>query len=160
MDPLTGCYNRRKFVQEAEREIERVRRYAYSLCVGIVDLDNLKQVNDTHGHSAGDALLRTLGEALTHRLRKVDLFARYGGDEFVVMMPHTPITGAIVALERVLGVASDLAATRTEGKLHLSASAGVSAFRKGDNLDTMLERADKALYLAKKSGGGAVVAEQ
>jgi diguanylate cyclase (GGDEF)-like protein len=156
-DPLTGCFNRRKFAEEAERELERVRRYDYDLCLGIVDLDNLKQVNDTHGHPAGDALLRALGEAFGRRLRKVDVFARYGGDECGGLRPHTPVAGAVLALTRVMAAARELVAEREQGKLEFSASVGVSAFRKGDDLDGLLKRADEALYAAKKGGRGTVV---
>jgi len=156
-DPLTGCLNRRKFVEEAERELERVRRYGYDLCLGIIDLDNLKQVNDTHGHPTGDALLRALGEAFGRRLRKVDVFARYGGDEFVVLLPHTPVAVAVLALRRVLAAARDLVTEREGGKVEFSASIGVAALRQGDDLDGLLKRADDALYAAKKGGRGTVV---
>ncbi|MBN1769621.1 MAG: GGDEF domain-containing protein [Deltaproteobacteria bacterium] len=156
-DPLTGCLNRRKFLEESEREMERVRRYGYDLCLGVIDVDNLKQVNDQHGHPAGDALLKALGEAFGRRLRKVDVFARYGGDEFVVLLPHTPVAGAVLALSRVMAAARDLLTEREHGRLGFSASAGVSAFRKGDDLDGLLKRADDALYAAKRSGRGTVV---
>ncbi len=156
-DPLTGCYNRRKFVDESERELERARRYGYDLCLGVVDLDHLKQVNDQHGHPSGDALLRALGEAFGRRLRKVDVFARYGGDEFVVLLPHTPVAGAVLALSRVMTAARELVAEREQGRLGFSASAGVAAYRKGDDLDQLLKRADDALYAAKKAGRGTVV---
>jgi diguanylate cyclase (GGDEF)-like protein len=155
-DPLTGCYNRRKFVEESDRELERVRRYGYDLCLGIVDIDNLKQVNDEFGHPAGDVLLRALGDAFVRRLRKVDVFARYGGDEFVVLLPHTPAPGAALALTRVLAAARELVGERETGRLAFSASCGVAAYRKGDDLDGLLKRADDALYSAKKGGRGTV----
>jgi diguanylate cyclase (GGDEF)-like protein len=156
-DPLTGCYNRRKFNDEAEREIERARRYGYDLCLGVLDVDGLKQVNDTFGHAQGDVLLRTLGEAFTRRLRKVDVFARFGGDEFVVLLPHTPISGAVLALARVLGACRDMVHEREQGKLSFSASIGVAAYKDGDGVDSLVRRADQALYSAKKEHRGTVV---
>jgi diguanylate cyclase (GGDEF)-like protein len=156
-DPLTGCYNRRKFLEESERELERARRYGYDLCLGVVDLDNLKLVNDQHGHPAGDALLKSLGEAFGRRLRKVDVFARYGGDEFVVLLPHTPVAGAVLALSRVLVAARELVQEREQGRIGFSASAGLSAYRPGDDLDLLLKRADDALLAAKKNARGTVV---
>ena len=156
-DPLTGCYNRRKFTDEAEREIERARRYGYDLCLGMLDVDGLKQVNDTHGHALGDVLLRTLGEAFVRRLRKVDVFARFGGDEFVVLLPHTPVSGAVLALARVLGACRNLIREREGGKISFSASVGVTAYKDGDGVESLVHRADQALYSAKRNHRGTVV---
>jgi diguanylate cyclase (GGDEF)-like protein len=156
-DPLTGCYNRRKFLEEAEREIERARRYGYDLCLSIVDVDGLKLVNDTFGHPAGDTVLRLVTEGFTRRLRKVDVFARFGGDEFITLLPHTPISGAVLALARVLGSCRDLAAERGPAGIKFSASIGVTAYRDGDTVDTLVKRADSALYIAKRERRGTVV---
>jgi diguanylate cyclase (GGDEF)-like protein len=156
-DPLTGCYNRRKFLDEAEREIERARRYGYDLCLAVVDVDHLKQVNDTLGHPAGDELLRTMTEAFTRRLRKVDVFARYGGDEFVALLPHTPVAGAVLALSRVLVSCRELVHEKEEGRIEFSASIGLAPYRDGDTVDLLVKRADAALYTAKRERRGTVV---
>ncbi|MBI5499219.1 MAG: GGDEF domain-containing protein [Deltaproteobacteria bacterium] len=156
-DPLTGCYNRRKFIDEAERELERARRYGYELCVALVDVDRLKQINDSFGHAMGDTVLRAATSGFSRRLRKVDVFARYGGDEFAVLLPHTPLPGGILALGRVL-VACREQVAQVEARVEFSASAGVAAWRRDESLESLMGRADRALYAAKREHPGTVVA--
>ncbi|MBI5487062.1 MAG: GGDEF domain-containing protein [Deltaproteobacteria bacterium] len=156
-DPLTGCYNRRKFVDEAERELERARRYGYDLCVALVDVDRLKQINDSFGHGTGDVVLKATTDGLARRLRKVDVFARYGGDEFAVLLPHTPLPGGVLALQRVLAACREQV-SQVEARVSFSASAGVAAWRRDESLESLLRRADTALYAAKREHPGTVVA--
>jgi diguanylate cyclase (GGDEF)-like protein/PAS domain S-box-containing protein len=143
-DPLTGLLNRRRFELDLTRQIELCRRYDQIAAVVLLDLDHLKQVNDSHGHQAGDELLVAVARALSDRLRASDVLARLGGDEFAVLLPLVrPLEGLGVA-EALVGAVGDLGCT---------ASAGVAAVD-GERTDAagVIEAADRAMYDAKRGG--------
>lgn len=145
-DPLTGLYNRRYFREVYASEIQRARRTGQPFSVAMLDLDGFKRFNDTNGHTAGDGVLESFAEVLRTSLRSVDILARYGGDEFVVLMPSTPQANAEIAmtrLERVLGQWRPLGAP--EG-IHVSI--GVSTW---DAFTEPLEQADMRMYEVKRA---------
>ncbi|MBI5878383.1 MAG: diguanylate cyclase [Chloroflexi bacterium] len=152
-DELTGAANRRQFFALAGAEFERARRYAQPFAIVIVDLDDFKQVNDTHGHPAGDAVLRALSELCRKRIRVVDTFARYGGEEFVFLMPGTGATEAMAFAERLRVEVAATTIVHAGAQLQVTLSAGVSGWQAGDSdLDALIVRADNALYDAKAKG--------
>jgi diguanylate cyclase (GGDEF)-like protein len=138
-DPLTGVANRRAWEQEAERNLAHAGRTGEPLTVAILDLDGFKTVNDTEGHSAGDALLRDLARRWSTELRRADLLGRYGGDEFVLCLPATDATGAAEILSRL------------DASHEFGWSVGVAGVRPGDTLGSVLARADADLYRHKRS---------
>jgi diguanylate cyclase (GGDEF)-like protein/PAS domain S-box-containing protein len=149
-DELTGLPNRRRWQEDLDREMARARRARAQLCVGMVDLDGFKPFNDTHGHQAGDALLRETARAWTEVLRATDLLARYGGDEFLLLLPDCPVAEAMVVINRIR------AATPGE----LTCSVGLTASDGQEEAQGVLSRADSALYDAKRQGrNGVVVAD-
>ncbi|MEO8742150.1 MAG: diguanylate cyclase [Lysobacteraceae bacterium] len=152
-DALTGAYNRRSVDTHLNMRFEQARGRNAPLAVLFVDLDHLKEINDVHGHAAGDHCLRVLAETLSHHCGKDGLFGRYGGDEFVVILPDIGPWQAIVWAENMR---ADAAARNLEfctGMLHLSVSVGVANRAAGDaDVQQLVERADKALYSAKRMG--------
>jgi diguanylate cyclase (GGDEF)-like protein len=153
-DELTQAYNRRYFISLAEAELARIRRYGGTCTLAILDLDNFKTVNDTIGHLAGDEALREFSRECRKILRAGDTFARYGGDEFVVLLPNTSPKTAHEVLDRLRAT---LAANHN-GQLRLSAGiAGLDPA--APDLDQLVKRADDALYAAKRAGGDRVVDE-
>jgi diguanylate cyclase (GGDEF)-like protein len=146
-DSLTGVANGRQFREAAEVEIERVTRYGGTFTVAFLDVDHFKEVNDMLGHGTGDQLLREIAQELTSRLRRVDLVARFGGDEFIMLLPETDREAARVALEKVRESIGELA--RGYG-IRARASIGSVTFLKPPaSVDEMLRRADAAMYSAK-----------
>jgi diguanylate cyclase (GGDEF)-like protein len=155
-DSLTGVANGRQFREAAEVEMDRVTRYGGIFTVAFLDVDNFKEVNDTRGHAAGDRLLREIAETLVSRLRRVDLVARFGGDEFVMLLPETDREAACVALEKVRESIGQLARDYGAG---VQASIGsVTFLEPPESVDEMLRRADAAMYTAKYAGRDRVVA--
>ena len=154
IDELTGLGNVRMFEERLAAEAARVDRYHTPLTVVVMDLDKLKVINDTHGHATGSAVLRAVGEALRHAIRETDMAARYGGDEFVVLLPHTELAQGVAFAGRVLGNVRSL----HPSGLSISVSIGVAAFDKGidGSLRHLFDRADKAAYRAKRDGGDRV----
>jgi diguanylate cyclase (GGDEF)-like protein/PAS domain S-box-containing protein len=149
-DELTGLPNRRRWQEDLDREMARARRARSRLCVGMVDIDGFKPFNDTHGHQAGDELLRATAGAWTEVLRATDLLARYGGDEFLLLLPDCPVDEAMVVIDRMR------AATPGE----LTCSVGLTSSNGEEEPQGVLSRADRALYDAKREGrNGVVVAE-
>ncbi|NOY68972.1 MAG: sensor domain-containing diguanylate cyclase [Deltaproteobacteria bacterium] len=149
IDPLTGVYNRHYFNEIFEREEERIRRYSYPVCVLMMDLDGLKQINDIHGHLAGDKALRTIADILKSSIRESDVLARFGGDEFVLLMPHSDESRGLQVAARIQDMIKkwNMNSTRSDPKLGLSI--GVHAAGP-DNMDNMLIKADQELYKYKK----------
>jgi diguanylate cyclase (GGDEF)-like protein/PAS domain S-box-containing protein len=159
-DSLTGLLNRRAFFEHGEREVARARRNGKPLCLLMLDLDNFKLVNDTHGHAAGDEVLRNMAETMQNALRETDLLGRVGGEEFAAILPEAALAGATDTAER-LRKAIEARATVCNGrKIYVTASIGVSQFQAPDEqLDEVLKRADQAMYKAKSKGRNRVSAE-
>lgn len=153
-DELTRLSNRRHFLEQARREVERSRRYGSSLSLLMVDADHFKQVNDTHGHAAGDAVLRALAETGRKLLRDADSMGRLGGEEFALLLPETDLAQAVVVAERLRKAVGEMrVALPGGGEAQLTVSVGVAALGPGaENLDELMRRADAALYAAKDKG--------
>jgi diguanylate cyclase (GGDEF)-like protein len=154
LDELTGLYNRRHLFAELHRQLDRVARGA-TCGVLMIDLDGFKRVNDQLGHDAGDVLLRDIAGALTVETRAVDLVARYGGDEFVVVLPDLAPESALPVAERVVAAVAVVGQTRWP-TAPVTASVGVAICRVGDDIATLLRRADAQAYAAKRAGGDRV----
>jgi len=160
IDPLTGAYNRRTFHDIAERELGRARRADQPLSIIIVDIDHFRPVNEQHGNRAGDEILRRVADLIRTALRKEDMLVRYGGEEFLVMLPEVPGPGAVVVAGRIRK-AVEAETLMVEGRsLQLTVSVGVSArLDEGpESIERLLARADEALALAKQRGRNRVVA--
>ena len=146
-DALTGALNRRAILQRCAEELERSQRFGQGLALMMLDLDHFKTMNDTRGHQHGDAVLEHFVDCVQETLRRTDRLGRYGGEEFLVLLPHTDLPSALQTAERIH------AALATGHALDCQLSIGISTWAGSqDNLDTLLARADKALYLAKELG--------
>ncbi len=155
-DALTGLFNRRGFSQLGKRELERYHRYGNPLSMIMVDIDHFKDVNDTYGHAMGDEVLKVLTKSCAANIRAMDVAGRYGGDEFVILLPETDGATASVIAERIRECFADTVSSSfsiPQGPLRLTASFGVSGARKEtNNLEELLAQADLALYAAKQNG--------
>ncbi|MEM9989970.1 MAG: GGDEF domain-containing protein, partial [Pseudomonadota bacterium] len=152
-DPLTTALNRRAFFRFSEKEVRRANRHGLELSVLMLDIDHFKQVNDVHGHNAGDEVLKKLIQTLVKGVREEDLIGRLGGEEFALVLPETgPATAAMLA-NRLRHDVKKLQFLSPAGPFNITISVGVSEPFDGDtNIQHALERADKALYEAKKNG--------
>jgi two-component system, cell cycle response regulator len=159
IDALTGCLNRRALHEKLERELDRARRYNLVLTILMIDLDRFKEINDSHGHLAGDAVLRQIGDILRHEARSVDIVARYGGEEFVIVLPDTAMDGGMIFAERVRVRVAENSFTSAVGPLRVTVSVGVSMFPDEglETVDAVISRADLALYRAKAGGRNRVM---
>ncbi|MEQ9558111.1 MAG: diguanylate cyclase [Rhodospirillales bacterium] len=158
-DFLTGVWNRRRFMELGEAEVARVRRSGRSFGMAMMDVDHFKSVNDTHGHDAGDNVLRALAEACVDRLRNVDIVGRMGGEEFALILPETDPQGAMLTVERLREYLGELAIPIDSGTLTVTVSVGVTTVKDpSDTIEAALKRADEALYQAKGSGRNKTVA--
>ena len=154
-DELTGLANRRHLDTELEREIQRHERHKRALAVLMLDVDRFKALNDTHGHPAGDAVLRQLAEVLEKNTRKGDTVARFGGEEFVVILPETPAAGAVHLAEKIRAAVEAHPFTIDENgaTVHATISIGLARFPDhARTLDTLISAADQALYRSKQGG--------
>jgi diguanylate cyclase (GGDEF)-like protein/PAS domain S-box-containing protein len=148
-DSLTGILNRREFTSILENELARARRYATPLSLVMYDLDYFKQVNDTFGHDVGDYVLQTVTDLVERNIRGIDIDARWGGEEFMILMPQSDIHGAKKAAEKLrLAIAGH----RFEKAGFITASFGVAEYASQDDIDSLLKKADDALYRAKGKG--------
>ncbi|KFI12513.1 histidine kinase [Vibrio sp. B183] len=156
-DELTQLYNRRALEELLPKEIARSSRHKQPLSVLLLDIDHFKKVNDTYGHQAGDRVLRTTGKLLILQTRKDDLSFRYGGEEFLVLLPNTDVEKAVIVAEK-LREAIKRARMLPTNVDSCTASFGVTQFNGEDDWQTAIERADQALYSAKENGRNQVTA--
>ena len=148
-DPLTGALNRYGFHELASVELQRALRYHRNLAMVIADVDHFKKINDSHGHATGDRVLIELTRLIRENMRGADIFARWGGEEFIIMTPETSAEAAAQLAEKLRLLFETF---RTEGLPVFSVSFGVAGFVKGDDLETLFAKADQALYRAKEAG--------
>ena len=164
-DELTGCFNRRYFVDNLGKEITRLRRYGGSLSLIMCDLDNFKNINDKHGHSKGDLVLQEFSSILMRSTRKdIDWVVRYGGEEFMIVLPNTPLQGALALAERFRASTEAAVFVSPDDPLRVTASFGACAMvPSAENgcltIDSIVSRADELLYKAKNGGRNRVAAE-
>ena len=144
--------NRKGLDEAMQRELAVVHRKEAPLCVALLDIDNFKKLNDSLGHAAGDEALKALAAAVRDRLRPIDHVARFGGEEFVVLLPDTEPAAAQQVLTRLQRQLTASLFMHENKEVFVTFSAGVTALRDGEPLDLALERADEALYEAKHSG--------
>ena len=156
-DELTGSHNRRFVLDLIDKEKERSDRNGRSFCLCLFDIDFFKRINDTYGHGAGDAVLRDFARAVQGQIRATDTFGRYGGEEFLLLLPETSAADAVVLAERVRGVIEGLRCEDGDSVIRLSVSAGVAEYRLGEPCAQAIVRADEALYLAKSLGRNRVL---
>jgi len=152
-DGLTNIWNRRHFIHLTGRELERTRRYGGQLAIAIIDLDDFKSINDTYGHDVGDEVLKKVAEIVRMTLRKVDIFARYAGDEFVIALPETGLSQARKVAERLCQNIAEISLNSSGSPQHLTMSIGLTvAGPDSPDLMKLLKQADEALYQAKRKG--------
>ena len=152
-DPLTGAFNRREFTSLADQESQRANRYNRPLSIMMLDLDHFKKLNDTYGHAAGDKALQKFTTLCCNTLRTVDVFGRWGGEEFVTLLPETDSEGASIIAERLRKLVSQSILVFNDQKISLTTSIGIAQYRSGEvTVEGPLSRADSAVYDAKKAG--------
>jgi two-component system cell cycle response regulator len=154
-DKLTGLYNYAYFTIFLENEIKRAKRHDHALSVIMLDMDGLKEINDDLGHLAGDQILREFGKLLSANVREIDLCFRYGGDEFVVVLPYTGLEGALLTAQRIREVIANHAfpAGEAQGSRRVTASMGIAGYPfHAASVDELIRKADEALYEAKRKG--------
>ncbi|UZJ43881.1 GGDEF domain-containing protein [Marinimicrobium sp. C6131] len=151
-DPLTQLPNREAYDERLAHEVKRWERYGHPLTLAVCDVDHFKRINDQFGHQAGDRVLKVISKAIRRRLREVDFFGRYGGEEFVILMPETRAQDALQVLDDVRAALADTAFNYRKEPLQITISLGISEFREGDTADRVFGRADQALYAAKAAG--------
>ena len=153
VDPLTGLMNRRALMRSLDIEIERTRRMNSPLSIVLFDVDHFKAINDQRGHASGDAVLAALGRLVGRQARKVDLTARWGGEEFVLVLVGTDGDAALRTAERYRAAIARMVAQDNDGQpIAVTASFGVADFRQGDTPDSLIDRADRNMYSAKTAG--------
>ena len=153
-DRLTGVFNRAKFDEFVEHEIAKFKRYGEEVSLIICDIDHFKQVNDTYGHITGDNVLKSVANVMKEHIRETDILARWGGEEFVILLPNTPLQSAISVAEKIR---CDIELTTFETVGRITLSCGVSEIKSGDSEESWFKRSDHALYEAKKAGRNRVV---
>lgn len=153
-DPLTGLYNRRYLSETGPKLVAASGRYKeHALSVVIFDIDHFKHINDTYGHLAGDKVLKEVARALQRNVRASDICVRFGGEEFLVLLPSTDFKRAFIVAEKIRKIVANMAIPVEEGEnVHLTISGGVAAYAEGLTLESLIKRADEALYRAKQAG--------
>jgi len=155
-DHLTGLYNRLYLINTAETEIERHQRTGSLFSILLIDIDKFKKINDLYGHHIGDLVLQEFSLILQETIRKIDVAARWGGEEFIILCRDTDHTGAITLAQKIQ---TNLAEHTFTGNQSVTASIGIAAFEKNTSFSTLIEAADLRLYQAKAAGRNRIVAQ-
>lgn len=151
-DELTGVFNRRHMLEKIAEEAQRANRQSKALLFAILDIDHFKQINDTHGHQVGDMALQAFASVVLGTLRAHDTLARWGGEEFVILLTDTDPASGQICLERVRTKVADAVVNTPTGAVKMTVSIGVTPYRPGEDTDKTMARADAALYVAKLQG--------
>jgi diguanylate cyclase (GGDEF)-like protein len=157
-DHLTGSFNRRNFMQTLEEEMQRAKRNGRSFCLVMLDLDYFKMVNDQHGHAVGDEVLKRFCAIIENGLRSTDKLARFGGEEFAILLPETPLGSGIGVANRLRMLIAEHDWDAISAGLSVSFSAGITNHEVDDSVESMMKRADEGLYSAKRAGRNCVIA--
>ena len=155
-DGLTGLANHKTFYEILEKELWRSRRYGGQISLIMIDVDNLKKINDTYGHRAGDKVIREISRKIKECIRQIDTAARYGGDEFAVILPNTQLADAIIVAERMVEAVAHSPAIWKKDQISLSISVGLGQYDADTNPEDITSGSDRALYTAKKAGKNTV----
>ncbi len=155
-DGLTGLANHKTFYEILEKELWRSRRYGGQISLIMIDVDNLKKINDTYGHRAGDKVIREISRKIKECIRQIDTAARYGGDEFAVILPNTSLTDAVVVAERMVDAVAHSPAIWKKDHIPLSISVGLGQYDADTNPEDITSGSDRALYRAKQAGKNTV----
>jgi len=155
-DGLTGLVNHKTFYEILEKELWRSRRYGGQISLIMVDVDNLKKINDAYGHRAGDKVIREISRRIKGCIRQIDTAARYGGDEFAVILPNTLLSDANVVAQRMVDAVADSPTTWNKERITLSISVGLGQYDADTNPEDITSRSDQALYTAKQAGKNTV----
>ncbi|NPA40751.1 MAG: GGDEF domain-containing protein [Aquificae bacterium] len=151
-DPLTGLSNRRFFMEEAKRMMDLAKRYKEPLALIMLDIDNFKRINDQYGHDVGDLVLKSLADVIKRSVRSSDIPARFGGEEFVIMLPRTDERGAVMVAERIREGFRN-SKVHVNGKdVWTTVSVGIALYEPGEDIESLIKKADEALYEAKRKG--------
>ena len=155
-DGLTGLANHKAFYRVLEKELWRSRRYGEQISLIMIDVDNLKEINDAYGHRAGDKVIRQISRKIKECIRQIDTASRYGGDEFAVILPNTSLTDAVVVAERMIDIVAHSPVTWRNEQITLSISAGLGRYDAEATPEDITNRSDQALYRAKQAGKNTV----
>ncbi len=158
-DSLTLLYNRMSGIRLLQSEISRCKRQKGTLCIALIDLDHFKTINDTHGHQAGDEILKMFARLMHKAVREYDVACRYGGEEFLVIMPGASLDNAKQVLSRLQEKLRSTSLKRENAEVQVNFSAGISKLTPQDTVDSLIARADRLLYEAKNSGRDRICAE-
>jgi diguanylate cyclase (GGDEF)-like protein len=151
-DGLTGLVNHKTFYEMLERELWRSRRFGEQISLIMIDVDNLKHINDQYGHRAGDKVIKEISQRIKETIRQIDIAARYGGDEFAIILPNTSLMDATVVSERLVGLVAQGPVVWRKDQIAISISVGIGQLDENDTPDDIASRSDKALYSAKQAG--------
>ncbi len=156
IDGLTGLANHKTFYGILEKELWRSRRYGGQISLIMVDIDNLKKINDAYGHRAGDKVIKQISKTIKEYIRQIDAPARYGGDEFAVILPNTSLADAVVVAERMVDAVANSPITWQKEQIELSISVGLGQYDTDTTPEDITSRSDQALYTAKQAGKNTV----
>lgn len=162
-DPLTQLPNRRSLMDQLSQEVARVERRSadeHELCVSMLDVDHFKRINDTWGHDAGDAILCRISNELRKIMRQGDFLGRFGGEEFIVILPESTLEAAQRTAERIRDCVAGLSFAELPDCEQITVSQGLAIYQPGERIETTLKRADEALYIAKENGRNRIIVSQ